>query len=429
MNKKILFTTAILLSISVMGCQKKKDNHGFKDNYNFGEALDGAERDEVLAKVFDNLKNAVSTTNTFKYDYQQTLSKNTSTGKITTTYYDNYYYVVKDETNNVSEDSGIKFTSKDKVETHVFISSDGKFSTRYSLRNLNGEESIFTNNIKYPDEAAQAKAKREFSYPERYQDMFEYCSLFKKGKSYVAIESSRNELHTPKEYGNDTRELIQIDEMQCVYEINAKFQITKFSSIANTYANLDGSTQEYTQDVKLLVHEEDVTTYKYGTRATGDFAKYEEQFNKPTQYSFTNYRENGKYADGAWTKNGETNIGSGAQYFTTDLQTRLFSTTFSFTPNSTNNAFTLYHSTDIIDKYVTDAEMKHVKANFPSLADQVEKIEGLSIVGKTEAGDEIILAEEGKTYRLRLEFVATVTGVDTIQFSDVKLINYYDYAY
>ena len=69
--------------------------------------------------------------------------------------------------------------------------------------------------------------------------------------------------------------------------------------------------------------------------------------------------------------------------------------------------------------------MKHVRASFPSLADQVEKIEGLSIVGKTEAGDEIILAEEGKTYKLRLEFVATVTGVDSIQFSDVKLINYY----
>ena len=143
MNKKILFTTAILLSISVMGCQKKKDNHGFKDNYNFGEALDGAERDEVLAKVFDNLKNAVSTTNTFKYDYQQTLSKNTSTGKITTTYYDNYYYVVKDETNNVSEDSGIKFTSKDKVETHVFISSDGiKMSFTFFLIEIKEPVSI-----------------------------------------------------------------------------------------------------------------------------------------------------------------------------------------------------------------------------------------------------------------------------------------------
>jgi hypothetical protein len=426
MNKKILFTTAILLSISMMGCQKKKvDKHGFKDNYEFGELIESAERDEILAKVFDNLKNVVSTTNTFKYDYQQTLSRNVSSGKTTNTYYDNYYYVIKDETNNVSEESGIKFTSKDIIETHVFISSDGKFQTRYTLRNLNGEESISTSNIKYPDEAATAKAKREFSYPERYQNMFEDYSLYKKGKSYVAIESQKSELHTPKEYGNDTRELIQIEELQCVYEINAKYQLTKFSSIGNSYSNLDGSTKEYTQDVKLLVHEEDVTTYKYGTRASGDFSKYEEQFNKPMQNSYTNYRENGKYADGAWTKNGEANIGSGAQYYTTDLQTRLFSTTFSFKPDSTNNAFTLYHSTDILDKYVTDAEMKHVRASFPSLADQVEKIEGLSIVGKTEAGDEIILAEEGKTYKLRLEFVATVTGVDAIQFSDVKLINYY----
>ena len=425
MNKKILFTAAILLSISMMGCQKKKDNHGFKDNYEFGELIESAERDQVLAKVFDNLKNVVSTTNTFKYDYQQTLSRNISTGKITNTYYDNYYYVVKDETNNVGEESGIKFTSKDKVETHVFISSDGKFSTRYTLRNLNGEESIYTSNIKYPDEAATAKAKREFAYPERYQSMFEDYSLFKKGKSYVAIDSQKSELHTPKEYGNDTRELIQIEELQCVYEINAKFQITKFSSIANSYSNLDGSTKEYTQEVKLLVHEEDSTTFKYGTRASGDFSKYEEQFNKPMQSSYYNYRENGKYADGVWTKNGETNLGAGAQYYTTDLQTRLFSIMFTFKPDSTNNAFTLYHSTDITDQYVTDAEMKHVVAHFPSLADQVEKIEGLSIVGKTEAGDEIILAEEGKTYRLRLEFVATVTGVDTIQFSDVKLINYY----
>ncbi len=425
MNKKLIFVLAMLLPLSMVACKGKAKDYSFVDNFSFKEEIKGSERDELLQKIADKLGGINKGSSTMVYEQVGGNYKSRVEMKQSMTLYSNYYMSGLEESTEVVERGGIKTTTKQKAENHWFISSDNKYSFSFSLSEKEGMD---VDDLKYlADEAALADEQKRFG---RVLDVEDFLggTVYKDGKNYVFVASSVNEQYSPMEFGNDTKVAHGRMETQAVARVNSKFEITKVQNYSGTFMNYFSDSKEYLNEMQRVSYQYIEMSLTYGKRKAGNFAKYEEQLNKPVVGYLENTLWQGSVdEDGNFTQKGSP-VTLNNSLKVENLGKVHYSSQATFTATADNNAFVFGINATTYPDAQRDSEKKVTEDLVLPFEDSIGNVPGFSVNEKAKAAGKQVINVEPGTYTIRFDWDVEVGADVKVQLSNVSLIRSFPQA-
>ena len=425
MNKKLIFVLAMLLPLSMVACKGKAKDYSFVDNFSFKQEIKGSERDELVQKIADKISGINKGSGNMVNEQVGGNYKSRGEMKQSMTLYSNYYMSGTEESTEVVERGGMKVTTKQKAEDHWFISSDNKYSFNFSLSD---KEGMYVERLTYlPDEAALANEQKRFGRLFDPEDLLG-GTAFKDGKNYVFVTSSVNESYVPVEFGNDTKVGHSRMEMQTVARVNSKFEITKVQNYYGTFMNYFSDSQEFLDEMQRVGYQYFEMNFSYGKRKAGNFAKYEEQLNKPVIGNFENTLWQGSVdEEGVFTKKGSpvTLINTSK---IENLGKMHYSLQGTFTATADKNAFIFEIGATTYPDAQRDPEKKVTEDLVLPFEDSIGNVPGLSVNEKAKAAGKQVINVEPGTYSIRLDWDVEVGADVKVQLSNVSLIRSFPQA-
>lgn len=418
MNKKLIFVIAMLLPLSMVACKGKAKDYSFVDNFSFKEEITGSERDELVQKIADKIGDINKGSGTMVYEQVGGNYKSRVEMKQSMTSYSNYYMSGLEESTEVLERGGMKVTTKEKAESHWFISSDNKYSFSFSLDDKRG---MYVDKLTYlPDEAALADEQKRFSRLFDVEDLLG-GTAFKDGKNYVFVSSSVNEQYAPMEFGNDTKVAHGRMETQSVARVNSKFEITKVLNYSGTFMNYFSDSKEYLNEMQRVSYQYLEMNFTYGKKKAGNFAKYEEQLNKPViGYFETALWQGSVDEDGNFTKKGSQVTLSNSSKIE-NLGKMHYSLQGTFTATADNNAFVFEMNATTYPDAQRDSEKKVTEDLVLPFEDSIGNVPGFSVNEKAKAAGKQVINVEPGTYTIRFDWDVEVGADVKVQLSNVSL--------
>jgi hypothetical protein len=417
MNKKLIFVLAMLLPLSMVACKGKAKDYSFVDNFSFKEEIKGSERDELLQKINDKMADANKGTAFMVQESVGGSYKARSEMKQVATLHSNYYLSGESEMTVTRETGGVKTVTKEEGENHWFISSDNKYSFSFTI----DKEGMHVEDLKYlADEAALKKEQKKISGLAGVEEMIK-GTAYKDGKNYAFVFSDVTEQYLPVVFGNDTKVGHTRMEAQTVVKVNSKYQITKMLSYQGMFANYFDDTKEFLDDMQRVGYQYFETSISYGKRKVGNFAKYEEQLNKPVIGLLDYDLCQGSVDDeGVFTK---------GDPITYDVDTKIenlgkvhYSLQATFTATADKNAFVFGINATTYPDAQKDSEKKVTEDLVLPFEDSIGNVPGFSVNEKAKAAGKQVINVEPGTYTIRFDWDAEVGADVKVQLSNVSLI-------
>lgn len=418
MNKKLIFVLAMLLPLSMVACKGKAKDYSFVDNFSFKEEIKGSERDELLQKINDKMADANKGTALIVQESVGGSYKARSEMKQVATLHSNYYLSGESEMTVTRETGGVKTVTKDKGENHWFISSDNKYSFSFTI----DQEGMHVEDLKYlADGAALKKEQKKISGLAGVEEMIS-GTAYKDGKNYAFVLSNVTEQYIPVAFANDTKVGHVRNEVQTVIKVNSKYQITKMLSYEGMFANYFEDTKQFLDDMQRVDYHYFETSISYGKRKAGNFAKYEEQLNKPVVGNLeTTLWQGSVDEDGNFTQKG-----SPVELAITQKMDSLgkvhYSAQASFTATADNNAFVFGINATTYPDAQRDSEKKVTEDLVLPFEDSIGNVPGFSVNEKAKAAGKQVINVEPGTYTIRFDWDVEVGADVKVQLSNVSLI-------